>query len=292
MTTTAISQLKKVTILSAKYVSPSIRETAFNCAHCGALTTQYWYALYAKEANADDRLPMHIAQDDDRNIDFAHIENSEVRTHLAEVFKKLKDGFPFFEATESTVYNPFNVHNANISECFNCKKISIWLYDQLVYPLKGEAPPANPDIPEDIRRDYDEASAILLLSPRGAAALVRLCIQKLCKHLGRPGKNLNDDIGALVESGLDTRVQKALDIVRVIGNNAVHPGQLDLRDDRATAESLFRLLNVIAEKMISEPKHVDDVYNSLPTQAKKAIEIRDGKRLAAEQSTGESLEQA
>ncbi|GHE85918.1 hypothetical protein GCM10016455_01520 [Aliiroseovarius zhejiangensis] len=132
-------------------------------------------------------------------------------------------------------------------------------------------------MPDEIRRDYDEASTILDLSARGAAALIRLGIQKLCKHLGQPGKNINDDIKALVAGGLDPRIQKALDVVRVVGNNAVHPGQIDLKDDRATAESLFRLLDLIVEKMISEPKHVEEVYAALPEDARKAIEKRNGK---------------
>ncbi|MBY3067067.1 DUF4145 domain-containing protein [Rhizobium laguerreae] len=147
-----------------------------------------------------------------------------------------------------------------------------------MFPELGEGPPPNADLPEDILRDYREASTILDLSPRGAAALMRLCIQKLCKHLGQPGENINADIKALVADGLDIRVQKALDAVRVIGNNAVHPGSMDLRDDRPTAESLFRLLNLIAEKTISEPKHVDEVYGLLPESARAAILARDGKK--------------
>jgi len=91
------------------------------------------------------------------------------------------------------------------------------------------------------------------------------------------GKNINEDIKSLVSKGLDPRIQKALDAVRVIGNEAVHPGSLDLRDDRQTAESLFRLMNLIAEKMISEPKHIDDIYELLPVKAKEAIKKRDGK---------------
>jgi inactivated superfamily I helicase len=104
-----------------------------------------------------------------------------------------------------------------------------------------------------------------------------LAIQKLCKHLGQSGANINDDIKALVTNGLDVRVQRALDAVRVIGNEAVHPGQLDLRDDRSTAESLFRLLNLIVEKTISEPKHVDEVYALIPQSKRDAIAKRDGK---------------
>ncbi len=106
--------------------------------------------------------------------------------------------------------------------------------------------------------------------------MLRLAIQKLCIHLGQPGKNINNDIKALVQGGLDPRVQKALDVVRVIGNNAVHPGEIDV-DDLETAETLFRLVNLIAEKMITEPKHLDDVYNDLPAAVREAIEKRDGK---------------
>jgi hypothetical protein len=78
-----------------------------------------------------------------------------------------------------------------------------------------------------------------------------------------------------VKKGLDLRIQKALDIVRVIGNEAVHPGQIELSDDRATAERLFELVNLIAEKMISKQKHIDAMYDSLPEGARKAIDKRD-----------------
>jgi hypothetical protein len=64
----------------------------------------------------------------------------------------------------------------------------------------------------------------------------------------------------------------------VIGNNAVHPGQLDLRDDSATAEKLFGLVNLIAEIMISQPKHVAQMYEALPSGALEAIARRDGKQ--------------
>jgi hypothetical protein len=99
----------------------------------------------------------------------------------------------------------------------------------MLYPDAGGGPPANPDLPEDIRGDYLEAQAIVGRSPRGAAALLRLCIQKLCKHLGEEGEHLWTDIGNLVRKGLPPAVQEALDAVRVIGNEAVHPGQMDLR---------------------------------------------------------------
>ena len=136
-------------------------------------------------------------------------------------------------------------------------------------------PAANADLPEHIQKDYEEAKSILHLSPRGAAALLRLCVQQICISLGEPGQNLNKDIGSLVKNGLSIEVQRALDIVRVIGNNAVHPGALDLKDDKETVKSLLLLVNLIADSLISLPKRVGEMYDSLPQGAIEAIENRD-----------------
>lgn len=59
----------------------------------------------------------------------------------------------------------------------------------------------NADMDEDIRNDFLEAAAVLDTSPRGSAALLRLCVQKLCVQLGEKGRNVNDEIGALVRKG-------------------------------------------------------------------------------------------
>ncbi|TVS00700.1 MAG: DUF4145 domain-containing protein [Rhodospirillales bacterium] len=203
-----------------------------------------------------------------------HIKNLKERETLKAFTEKLAPSRPYL--VRYTQPRDYDLHNVFLSQCFSCKDVAIWIYDRLVWPQRGEAPLPNPDLPEDIRRDYDEASTILDLSPRGAAALLRLSIQKLCKELGEQGKNINDDIAALVKKGLPVRVQQALDVVRVVGNHAVHPGQIELRDDRATAETLFGLVNLIAEIMISQPKHVQEMFEGLPEGARKAIEKRDG----------------
>lgn len=67
-----------------------------------------------------------------------------------------------------------------------------------------------------------------------------------------------------MEKGLNPTVKKALDVVRVVGDDAVRPGALDLHDDADTAQKLLRLVNAIADQMISHPKSVDALYQSLP----------------------------
>jgi hypothetical protein len=257
--------------IRSKYVPPAVSETAFNCAHCGALALQYWYQGYMEFAGKDE-IPKVYTVADLENMDWQKIEPSE-RPTLKANLRRMTQGLPVIE--KDGKYADFVVHNLWISKCYNCSEMCIWLHDKMIWPVFSVAPLPNPDIPDDVKLDYNEAGVIINLSPRGAAALLRLAIQKLCKHLGQKGKDINEDIAAMVKVGLDVRVQQALDVVRVIGNNAVHPGQIDLRDDKATAERLFALVNLITEITISQPKHIKSMYEKLPDNALKAIEKRD-----------------
>ncbi|CAM4050759.1 DUF4145 domain-containing protein [Flavobacterium antarcticum] len=163
-----------------------------------------------------------------------------------------------------------------IGTCQHCNKSTVWITDKMYFPDSGNAPFPNPEMPESVLRLYIEASAISSKSPRGAAALLRLSIQVLCKELGEDGKNINTDIGNLVKKGLPIIVQQSLDIVRVTGNDAVHPGQIDT-DNPTTVSQLFDLVNIIIEYMISLPKKVSGIYNGLPADKVKGINDRDGK---------------
>src|SRR5687768_7587168 len=161
------------------------------------------------------------------------------------------------------------------TSCNNCGQFALWHGETLFYPDVSTAPFPNPDLDPGIIVDFNEARSILNRSPRGAAALLRLCIQKLCIQLGEPGNNINNDIASLVKKGLSVTMQQALDSVRVIGNDAVHPGEMDLKDDRDTALKLFTLVNLIAHRMITEPREVEELFKSLPESKLKGIEDRD-----------------
>jgi hypothetical protein len=266
---------KRMNDVRGKYVPPALDQLAFNCPHCGALAKQFWFSAHA-EPLKKDRTPLRLDAEGAKAFTFEHVEEVEKRERLKQWAERMGAGRPFIEFNQCSI--DYDLHNLSLSRCFNCDEIAIRIYDRLVWPRRGEAPLPNPDLPEGVRGDYEEASTILDLSPRGSAALLRLGIQKLCKHLGEGGNNINADIAALVRKGLDARVQQALDVVRVIGNHAVHPGQIDIRDDRATAEKLFGLMNLIAEIMITQPKHVTAIYESLPESARKAIQKRDGRK--------------
>jgi uncharacterized protein DUF4145/DDE family transposase len=149
----------------------------------------------------------------------------------------------------------------------------------LAYNLRrvttSQAPMPHLDMPEEVRVDYDKARNIATASPRGAAALLRLVIQRLCRPLGENGRDLNQAIGALVQKGLPVEIQQALDIVRVIGNNAVHPGELRADDVAEVASTLFGLVNQIVEDRITRPKKLEALFEKLPPGARESIAGRD-----------------
>src|SRR5262249_28218925 len=149
--------------------------------------------------------------------------------------------------------------------CGNCSDEQFWVHNdagtpEMVRP-RGGGPRPHVQMPEGPRRDYVEASSILALSPRGSAALLRLSAQQLVNDLV-PGKgNLDDKIGTLVSKGLPEEVGQALDVLRVVGNNAVHPGEITLDDDTETATALFECLNLIVEDRIARPQRIGGLFN-------------------------------
>ena len=172
-------------------------------------------------------------------------------------------------------YSNSNLHKVT---CLACGCYSLWKERIMVWPSKITAPMPNNDMPENVKKIYSEARTIVSLSPRAAAALLRLALQKLMIHLNEKGKNINDDIGRLVKKGLPVRLQKALDVIRITGNNAVHPGELDMKDNIQTAQKLFKFLNMIVDAMITQPKEINELYDEMPDGAKKGVKKRDGKK--------------
>ncbi len=166
------------------------------------------------------------------------------------------------------------INNLVVGVCQRCGDYTFWIKGSMVYPNLATAPLPNDDMPTDAKADYMEARSIVNFSPRAACALLRLALQKIVIALGED-KELNKAIGSLVKKGLPLEVQKALDCIRVIGNNAVHPAELDLKDDVETANALFGLLNVIVNRMITHIKEVEEIYGKLPPKAIEAIAKRD-----------------
>lgn len=262
---------------------PSIRKSSFACPHCSAYASQKWYGAIADQHVNDQHkntTPIFPNQENIDNWKKQLKPNDTQSEHLVELIEwgqKILAGELFFEATNKTMYNYTTIQNVNFSECYVCGKLSIWHKDAIIYPeVRIEIKP-NPDLNAEIISLFDEARLIVNHSPKGAAALLRLCLQLLCKQLGEPGKHIDTDITSLVKKGLSPEIQMALDYVRVVGNESVHPGSINLNDNKDISLHLFNLINLICDQMISQPKKVKEMYNLLPPEKLKAIEERNKK---------------
>ena len=238
------------------------RSSKFQCPHCGVVAQQHWFDNY-ELANTVFKLYNHIY------FDFrAKIKSYDQRT-IEQFLNIVKQKFP-------NDINSFIPNSLSIALCQSCDKYSLWINEDIVYPRKISIEPPNEDLNEEIKAIYNEASKIFIDSPRGATAMLRLALQLLLKQLGKEGKNINNDIKELVEDGLSPKIQKALDLLRVVGNNAVHPGQINLTDNKDVALKLFKILNIIANEMITKPKEIEALYEDvIPEETKEHINNRD-----------------
>ncbi|MGB7036150.1 MAG: DUF4145 domain-containing protein [Xanthobacteraceae bacterium] len=264
--------------MSSTPIAPALGEPSFSCPSCGAIAHQTWYDLFI-DAREKDKSPWMPAPEILQRIDRDF--SSEASSSLKEYFKKRLAKKPFSEEIESNKWLNNQLENVYVSECYSCNQYSIWAADELIYPHQKYSVTPAAEMPDNIKSDFLEAASIVDASARGAAALLRLCIQKIVIALGGKGENLNEDIGKLVEQrSIPVSIQQALDVVRVVGNNAVHPGVIDFKDNKAIASKLFQLVNVIVETTIAGPKHVKNIYDSVvPESARKAIEKRDAPKL-------------
>lgn len=230
----------------SNYTPPKFKEPSFNCPHCGAFAQQDWDEL-CSQASLGKETNLH---------------------------------FPLIDLDTPSGVAPFSFLR---SLCKACGKNSIWrgryVKDtKMIYPFVLSAPPPNLDMPEEVQRVYEEARSVSHLSARAAAALLRVALEKLTAHLGETEGNLNTRIKKLKERGLPQQVIKGLDTVRIYANDGgSHAGQIDLgdKDNAGVVTKLFKLVNFIVEKTISDEKEINEMFDSLPENKKAGIKNRD-----------------
>ncbi|MBN1303340.1 MAG: hypothetical protein JXA13_02820 [Anaerolineales bacterium] len=256
---------------------PSIHAQAFDCPHCHVYTTQTWFDVFIhkREDNEPPVIPDKAARD---RIKKDQKLPQDVKGRYLEWFDQMDTGLVFFNKRKSD-YPDFSADNIHLSQCYHCQEISVWVHGNLLFPYQKTGDDPNPDLPTEIRQEFDEARAILRESPRAAAALLRGCIRGLSLPLGGKGIDSGQDAAGLEGKGLEglaPRLREALDSLRVTGQNALPPGLIDPDDNRDTAVQLLVLLNTIADQIISHPRQVEAIYEQLPKSQKSSSKKKSG----------------
>jgi hypothetical protein len=261
--------------MAGKEIVPQLGVDSYSCPHCGALAHQVWFHVVPSGFSKGQK-PHPISLADIKQFAALKRDDDDAQEKADELLSRFEKHEVTYQSKNYSSNSYWEMMNLFMSRCFACEGFAVWIKDQLVWPAHSLKIEPHADIPANIRDDFIEASEIVQKSPRGSAALSRLIVQKLMADLGESGKDLNADIAALVKKGLEPEIQMALDIVRVTGNNAVHPGQIDLKDDPGIAVALLQLINLVVERRISAQKRIEEMFGNLPAGALKQIAKRDG----------------
>ena len=220
----------------------------FKCPHCGAFAHMKWENLFfmvydeqGNEHNIQTRVHQaHCASCDKENIWY---NNREVSGWIG------LQGIP---------------RPSNDSECLRLFPINE-IFNQ-------DIPEYSSDMPDNVKELYKEAALIFELSPRSAAALIRLALEKLCEYLGVKKKNIKESIEELViKNIIPLTVAKAADNIRLIGNANVHPGIIcdEILEDINPA--IFTYINLIVDYAITKPKKIEEINSLFPEQKRASL---------------------
>ena len=162
---------------------PEYGSKKYQCPHCNTVATQEWFTANNASTTATGILS-HLYLNYRSSID--DYTQERIVRFLQEIDNNFKRSFYKF------VPDGFAV-----ATCSSCDGFTLWVNKEIVYPKKTTLPPPNADLNDDIKSLYIEASKILIDSPKGATALLRLALQKLLEQVGKSGKNINSDIKVL-----------------------------------------------------------------------------------------------
>lgn len=230
-----------------EYVPPEYGKEGFNCPSCQAYSHQSWNEIISKGP---------------RTFGF---------------FTGLRKLTPESVVFSQPVNNYLTENAGAISSCYKCLAPAYWIEGVMIYPSTSVAPLPNPDMPTDVMKIYKEARAINSLSPRASAALLRLALEELLPQVGAKKAGIDKMIGELVGNGIPKEIEQALDGMRVIGNEAIHPGVIDVEENPEIVAALFRVLNFIVDRMITQKNDINDIYKHIPQNKLDGIIERNQK---------------
>ena len=123
-------------------------------------------------------------------------------------------------------------------------------------------------IPEFIRNDYEEACAIINLSPKASATLSRRCLQGMIRDYWKiEKKTLNLEISELQDK-LSPDLWDSIDSLRQIGNIGAHmetDTNIIVDIDPNEAETLIKLIELLIKEWYIAREERNNLFQSIKT---------------------------
>lgn len=210
------------------YEKPEVNKKIFNCPNCGERAQQIFYTMVL------------IKDKDEVGV-----------------------GYQFYEKHHAMPYH--SKIEINVATCVICEKISLWKENDMVYPQLSNTPQATADMHIKVKEIFNEAREVFTVSTKAAAALLRLAFEQYCKEMGYDKKyKLADNIDdMLTKENLDENFRDSCKYIRVAGNDAVHPRQISIAEDKDVVLFMFELLNQLVEEMITNKEKKRQLFDKV-----------------------------
>lgn len=216
--------------------------------------------------------PPTLAQAFRQNGKFAHV--AAVCPHCMNHV-----GFGEVKPAELRDHEPdriLGLHRVHVGYCRTCHQLVIGIFNRketqgstLVWPTVQWPDNAPLGLDVEIKKAYDEARAVIGLSPQAAATLARRCVQHVIrKKMSITKKRLFEEIEeAVTKDDLSKSTKAAIDHVRKIGAWGAHPiedqasvlievSEKEARYTLEAVELLFNDLYVTPHKVASMGKAI------------------------------------
>ncbi|SDP09844.1 protein of unknown function [Nakamurella panacisegetis] len=151
-------------------------------------------------------------------------------------------------------YNDNDIPNWLATKCFTCHNVALFHGPTLRFPAARVGPTPTQDMPANIKAIYEEAQEVAAVSPRSAAALLRVALETMVNELVSGSEKLFQKIGKLRALGVDQEIIDYMDLIRGFGNDGAHAGEVNLEDDPKTVADLFEILQIIVADAITRKK--------------------------------------
>lgn len=180
----------------------------------------------------------------------------------------------FWNGIETITYN--SCLSLSFYKCPHCEEYTIYA-DGIGSKIQDVHVPIRPIssakkfpdyIPKAIRQDYEEACAILTLSPKASATLSRRCLQGMIRDFWGINKpTLNKEIDELKDK-IPADLWSSIDALRQLGNIGAHMEKdtnIIVDIDSNEANSLIRLIELLMKEWYINREERKKLFSSIIT---------------------------
>jgi len=216
---------------------------SYKCPHCGTLTMFVLKLVVSSYPERRETAPLN------------------------NFYESQSDGLEY--RGNNGLFHFFHPKRVFVTECCSCGNLVFWENGEIQYPVRNGIIPAE-DMPQDAKEVFNEAQAIIALSPRAACALLRVCLERIVDWYGEnehvEGFKKSDKLYKKIETiGISPAFQRICKACRIAGNEHAHSGEIDLsgEDSFEIAEAMSRMINSLVNTWIAPIRESEEVLRKL-----------------------------